>query len=382
MAVDAGSRDGSASTGSSTSRADVARGLTRIWQGLLHISSIGLDDNYFDLGGDSQLAVQLFAQVEKVFGVKLPLAVLFEAPTVRQLAELIRTEAATSHWSCLVPIQPKGSRAPLFCMHGAGGNVLVYRDLARHLGPEQPVYGLQSYGLDGSCAPLSRIAEMAALYLKEIRRLQPSGPYFLGGYCLGGTIAFEVAQQLRAAGEEVGLLAMFDTMNWSKVPPRGFWGKSHYKWEKLVFHAGNFLLLDFAGKRRFFSEKVKVLKSRIPVWRGMFLAKFRKNSPAAAPEATALGKVWQANDRAAFQYVPRRLDGVVTDFRPMKQYRIFGKPEYKWDHLAERGNQVVVLPVYPAGMLVEPFVQHLAASLKEMMERQVERRDEESRNRP
>ena len=124
--------------------------LARIWQELLGVDSIAPDQNYFDLGGDSSVAVHLFAQIEREFKVKLPLATLFEAPTIEELSRVLRRQAPSSGWSPLVAIQPEGSRPPLFCMHGAGGNILVYRDLARRLGSNQPFYGLQAPGLDGS----------------------------------------------------------------------------------------------------------------------------------------------------------------------------------------------------------------------------------------
>ena len=176
------------------------RELVRIWQQLLGVESVGVDQNYFDLGGDSVLAVHLFAEIEKVFKVKLPLATLFEAPTIQELAEILRSDAPSNGWSPLVAIQNSGSRPPFFCIHGAGGNVLIYRELSENLGSDQPFYGLQSQGLDGSYPPLTRIEDMAALYVKAIRRRQPHGPYLLGGYCGGGLIAFEVAQQLQSAG--------------------------------------------------------------------------------------------------------------------------------------------------------------------------------------
>ena len=185
--------------------------LTQIWQEILGVDSITPDQNYFDLGGDSSVAVQLFAQIDKVFGVKLPLATLFDAPTIEELARVLRQEEAPAGWSPLVPIQTSGSRPPFFCIHGAGGNVLIYRELAERLGPDQPFYGLQAVGLDASRPPLTRIEDMATAYAKEIRRKQPHGPYFLGGYCMGGTVAYEIAQQLQAQGERVALLALFDT---------------------------------------------------------------------------------------------------------------------------------------------------------------------------
>ncbi|HXM23674.1 MAG TPA: thioesterase domain-containing protein [Terriglobales bacterium] len=357
----------SATTQITVTEDDTANQLAAIWQEVLGVESIGVDQNYFDLGGDSSLAVRMFAQIEKIFKVKLPLATLYDAPTIEELARILRSNSSASGWSPLVAIQPAGSRPPFFCFHGAGGNVLTYRDLSRHLGADQPFYGLQSQGLDGSCPPLTKIDEMAALYLKEIRRVQPHGPYFLGGYCGGGTIAFEVAQQLQADGESVALLALFDTMNWSKIPLT-IWSKATYASQRLVFHAAGFLSLDSAGKAEFFREKMEALRSRIPVWRGMLLAKFNKHPDSATSESLVLGRIWQTNDRACWNYVPRNYPGKITDFRPVKQYRVFSKPGLKWDRLAQGGQEVVVLPVYPAGMLVEPFVEHLAVALRKCID--------------
>jgi len=342
---------------------EVPEQLTRIWQEILGIDSISPDQNYFDLGGDSSLAVQMFAQIEKIFKIKLPLATLYDAPTIAELAKILRGEAAASGWSPLVAIQVAGPRPPFFCMHGAGGTVLMYRDLSRHLGDDQPFYGLQSQGLDGSCRPLSKVAEMAALYVKEIRRVQPHGPYFLGGYCMGGTVAFEVAQQLLAEGETVALLALFDTMNWHQIPLT-IWSKGSHAAQRLLFHAASFFSVEFAGKTKFLKEKLAALKSRIPVWRGILLSRFDKRSRNTVSDSLVLGQIWQANDRASWNYVPKPFAGVVTDIRPAKQYRVFSKPDLKWDRLALAGQDVIVLPVNPAMMLVEPFVGHLAVALR------------------
>jgi phthiocerol/phenolphthiocerol synthesis type-I polyketide synthase E len=343
---------------------DTTKQLKQIWQEILGIDSIAPDQNYFDLGGDSSVAVHLFAQIEKIFGVKLPLATLFEAPTIEELARILRRDDSPTGWSSLVAIQSSGSRPPFFCIHGAGGNVLIYRELAERLGPDQPFYGLQAVGLDASCPPLTRIEDMAALYTKEIRRKQPHGPYYLGGYCMGGTVAFEVAQQIRAQGEQVALLALFDTMDWSRFPPSSVWDKSYHAVERLVFHAANFSRLDRRGKAQFLKEKVEILRTRVPVWRGMLLAKFSNAPRVDSSESVLLAKIWQTNDRACAAYVAKPYAGTVTDFRPLKQYRIFNRPDAKWDRLAQGGQRVIVVPSYPAGMLVEPFVQHLAAALQ------------------
>ena len=135
-----------------------------------------------------------------------------------------------------------------------------------------------------------------------------------------------------------------------------------------MFHAANFSRLDRAGKSQFLREKVEILRSRLPVWRGMLLASLSKAPRADESESRLLAKIWRTNDLACMNYMPRPYPGIVTDFRPLKQYRMFDKPDAKWDRLAQGGQRIVVLPTYPAGMLVEPFVQHLAASLEKVID--------------
>src|ERR1700691_5217677 len=280
-----------------------SRALARIWKKLLGVESVGVDQKYFDLGGDSVLAVHLFAEIEKVFKVRLPLATLFEAPTIRELAGILRSEAPSNGWSPLVTIRDSGSRPAFFCVHGAGGNVLIYRELSENLGSDQPFYGLQSQGLDGSYLPLTRIEDMATLYVKAVRRQQPHGPYLIGGYCGGGLIAFEVAQQLQSEGEEIALLALLDTMNFSHIPPLSIWNRAYYSCERVWFHAANFMRLDFKGKVSFFREKIQVLRNRLPVWWGMLLGKLKKTSKSTNSGSRVLGNIWSANDLACQRYV-------------------------------------------------------------------------------
>lgn len=352
----------------SFSHEDRVKQLTQIWEEFLRVHSVGLDDNYFDLGGDSSTAARLFAEIEKIFHIKLPLATLFEAPTIRELAVVLENYVPSSSWSSLVAIQPGGNRPPFFCVHGAGGNILIYRDLSGHLGSDQPFYGLQAQGLDGKQPVLTNIEDMAARYVQEIRRFQPHGPYFLGGYCMGGTVAYEMAQQLDAAGEKVALLALFDAMNWCAIPRPGYAEKAYHSVERMVFHVANFAKLSPAGWVQFFREKMKLLRNRIPVWQGMLLAKIFRNPRTLSSEAALLAKIWKTNDKACVEYVPRPYPGTVTDFRPMKQYYRLRRTGAKWERLAQSGQTVVVLPVYPAGMLVEPFVARLADALRRAMD--------------
>lgn len=184
--------------------------LMALWGDVLGIDKIGLDENFFELGGHSLIAVQVMARLEKQTGRRLPLATLFEYPTVRALGELIRENDKPISWESLVPIKPTGTRQPLYIVHGAGLNVLLFNAVAQNLDPDQPVYGLQARGLNGVDEPFRSIEEMAAYYVAEIVKHNPSGPYSLSGFSFGGIVAYEMARQLVEQGREVGLLALFD----------------------------------------------------------------------------------------------------------------------------------------------------------------------------
>ncbi len=183
--------------------------LAGLWERVLQVGAVGVHDSFFELGGHSLLAVRLMAQIQEVTGRRLSVAALFEAPTVERLASLLRQEAGT--WTPLVPIQRNGSRRPFFCVHPVGGNVLCYAELARELGPDQPFYGLEARGLTGEEEPCETIEAMASLYVAAVRAVQPEGPYLLGGWSMGGVIAFEMARQLQQRGEQVELLALIDS---------------------------------------------------------------------------------------------------------------------------------------------------------------------------
>ena len=176
--------------------------LSRIWQEVLGKKQIGIRDNFFDLGGHSLLAARLMHKIGQELGKTLPLAMLFESPTIEQLADALSQDGWSRYWSSLVPIQPSGSQPPFFCVHGVGGNVIGLRELGQCMGPDYPFYGLQSQGLDGTRPCHKTIEEMALHYIHEIRSVQPNGPYFLGGFSFGGLVAYEMAQQLRAGAKK------------------------------------------------------------------------------------------------------------------------------------------------------------------------------------
>jgi amino acid adenylation domain-containing protein len=191
-------------------RDETERVVCRIWAEVLGISRVGLDDNFFEIGGHSLAAARLFARLDEEFGIHPPLGVLFSAPTVRALAERYRKSPVSSQYFALIAVATGGSFPPIYAVPGVSGNVLGFAELARELGPDQPFYALQSLGLDGTEAPLDSIEAMARLYLSEIRTVQPHGPYILIGACFGATVAYEMTSQLLEAGEEIAFLGLLD----------------------------------------------------------------------------------------------------------------------------------------------------------------------------
>jgi surfactin family lipopeptide synthetase A len=316
--------------------------LANIWETILAKHPIGVHENFFELGGHSLLAVRLMHRIEQTFGKRLPISTLLHAPTVEALANMLRQEGWSPSWSSLVPIQPNGSKLPIFCIHGAGGTVIVYRDLARHLGTDQPVYGLQAQGMDGRQTILTSVEEMAEHYLKEIRRIQPEGPYFIGGLSFGGTVAFEIARQLEACGEQMGLLFLFDT----------FPGKYE--------NATELLLKLWRMPRR---DQLDYIKRKV---RDYNVAK--RFNRFFLPQA--LKNVRRGIQQAGFRYITQPYDGRVVLFRAKeKSLRGVDDPYAGWKELALGGLEVHEIPGGHVSILAEPQVQVLVKYLKNCIER-------------
>ncbi len=187
----------------------IVDGLTAIWQRVLQVPSVGLDDNFFDLGGDSALALELFHEIAQAGGRDLPPVMIYNAPTIRALAALLE-QSTTPRVPALVRLKD-GTEPPVFIAHGLGGSVMDFYQIVKLIQTPRPIYGMQSKGIDGAEEPFDRIEDMAQYSLEAIRELQPHGPYSLVGFSLGGLVTLEMAQHLIASGEEVALLAMLDT---------------------------------------------------------------------------------------------------------------------------------------------------------------------------
>jgi aspartate racemase len=357
------------------------RQLTVIWEEVLDIRPIGVEENFFALGGHSLLVVRLFAHLEKVFGRDLPLALLLQAPTVAQLARLLREDGWVEPWAALVAIQPEGSKPPLFCAEVPGRSVRYYGALARHLGPEQPLYVLQAQGRTrpppavSPCCKLcsawwglprvrcvratvaaeevptqqTRVEELAAHYLQEIRLLQPTGPYFLGGYGAGGQVAFEMARQLQAQGQTVALLALFDAYA-AEQPEAMSQGSA---WRYKVAHLGQQVQHYIENLRLFGPQDslAAVLAATRAVCR---------RRKGAAPKTTGL---------ALQAYKPPVYAGRVTLFRARQQPAgCASGPYLGWQGLAARGVETHDIPGYYGSIICEPRVRLLAAHLQACLE--------------
>ena len=195
----------------SAPRDAVERQLQAMWSDVLQIARVGRDDTFFDLGGDSLLAIRLASRIEAAFNIPVPLATFFDHTTIAQLASMIRAGGAEAAWTPLVAMSGGGKGAPLFLFPGAGGNVLAFEPLVRRLVGTRPIYGLQAVGLDGRTAPLTDVRAMASAVVPAIEAAAGTAAVLLAGHSFGGPLAFEVAQQLRARGTPVAWLGIFDT---------------------------------------------------------------------------------------------------------------------------------------------------------------------------
>jgi len=350
-------------------RDNLERQLANIWEKILGKKGVGVQDSFFELGGHSLLALRLFAQLENRFGKRLPLTTLFQSTTIEQLAGVLRENKANGLWSSLVPIQPKGPKPPLFCIHAAGANVLIYRPLSRHLGEEQPVYALQARGLDGEQLPYFYVEEMAAHYIREIRAFQPEGPYHLLGASFGGLVIFEMAMQLLRAGQQVGLLAMLNT-NCPVYPlnRKVLIHLSHLKHDPLSYAraVGQALQRRFGlGSGRSETKTADATLSK--------LVEEPRQSDAA------LTRTILAILEAERDYMPRGklYAGKITLFKACDYETDFMDNRLGWEKLSQSGLEVHDVPGTHTSMREEPHVAVLAKQLAECLALQQKQQGQE-----
>jgi amino acid adenylation domain-containing protein len=342
------------------------------WQKALGVPSIGLDDDFFELGGHSLQALVVVRRLEQSLGRDLPLSVMLRARTVRQLGGLLRQDQDAPVASCLVRLRIGAERPPFYCVHGAAANVLYLEGLARHLSPDIPLYGIQSRGLDGVQEPLTSAEDMAAHYIEEIRKVQPHGPYYLGGLSFGGVIAFEMAQQLHAMGERVGLVALMDT----NLPTwRTYTDGRSALFESRVYPFVTALERGYAAIRRA-GERGSLRHALVGMMRRRGSNGHRNDTEL--PDGLAntkllsptLERIWKANIAAADKYRPRRYPGRLTLFWatgwPTPSRR---DARLCWADFAEDGLEVHRIPGSHGSFRFEPHVRVLAEKLDTCLRR-------------
>jgi amino acid adenylation domain-containing protein len=339
-------------------RNEIEHQLSLIWEKVIGIKPIGATDSFFDLGGHSLLAVRLFTEITRVFGTDLPLAAIFQHPTIEQIAALIRGRGLAQSGDSLVAIQSAGSKPPLFFVHAYGGGVFFYRELSDYLGPDQPFYGLQSAGLDGKRPPHARVEDMAAHYIREIKKIQPKGPYYLGGRCLGAYVAFEMANQLRAQGETIGLLAVLDSY-WVPQEPlaRGRGIMLHLRnLSERGFREKLSYIIEYSGYRLIKTEMwLTRIVSRLCFALGWALPRFMMGFYINVYIPEMHGKVER-------RYVPAVYPGLITFFQATAE--IERDPRIFWGKLTSEGIEVIMIPASHKDILVEPNVHVLAEKLR------------------
>jgi amino acid adenylation domain-containing protein len=344
--------------------------LANFWVALFNVERVGVRDNFFDLGGHSLLGVRLFAHIKKLTGKELPLVTLFQAPTIEQLAAILRQQGWKSPWASLVPIKAGGSMPPFYCVHGVGGTILEYLDLAKHLDADQPFYGLQAIGLDGK-RPIEQLTveQMAARYIEEIRAFQPRGPYYLGGSSFGGKVAYEMAQQLRAAGEEVAVLALFDTNGPGYprlLPRRTAWRRRMDWWiDRAILHWENFRACE-AG------ERMQYLRQKAARWKKQFRWKQQQlwdRMRGRLPLET-FHQVRMMGFRANTAYDAKPYAGHVALFRATEQPRgIYEDRTLGWGSVLNGDLEIIDTPGHHGAIVREPRSRVLAAQLTEVLRR-------------
>jgi amino acid adenylation domain-containing protein len=315
--------------------------LVAIWEKVLSRHPISITDNFFsELGGTSLRAVQIFSEINQILEKRLPLATLFEAPTIEKLAQKLSQEPGSKNWKPLVAIQLQGKSPPFFAIHAAEGNVLFYRRFSELLGKEQPFYGLQSQGLDGSPLARTSVEEIAAYYLEEIRNVQPHGPYLLGGYSFGGLVSYEIARELRAAGEDVALLILFDTSNPANPPRARSWMRLARHRIPRLLSRGTTLESIFI----YFAERAGgKLGAQLLRWneRLQSLTVRAEDNPAKLLDL----QIRMVHERASLAYNPRAYAGKVTLFRALDQAIDYEpQPDLGWGTVAQGGVEIHEVP--------------------------------------
>ena len=342
--------------------------LAGIWAELLGLDQVGVRSNFFDLGGHSLAAIRLVGRIKEAFGEafgqSIPAAAVFERPTIEEMAAYLHQHHADTPQQLLVPIQPRGGKRPLFCIHPAGGNVFCYAPLAARLGNDQPVYAIQSPALTNDRAGARTIEAMADLYIEAIRQAQPEGPYMLAGWSMGGVVAFEMSRQLRLRGERVDVVALIDSM-----PVQGAGAP-----DRLT------LLARFGRDLGIPREMIEAARARLSGKDlddslGDILEKAIEldllPGYLGVPEIRRLFSAFERNVKAMFEYTPGANPGPVSLFAASHSHgRAAGDPARGWTQVVRDGVEIFETPGDHYSIMSHPQVEVLAKQLRVCLDRE------------
>jgi thioesterase domain-containing protein/acyl carrier protein len=349
-------------------RTGLQQQLVDIWEELFKIHPIGLTDNFFELGGHSLLMVMLVARVEERLGKRVAMGELFREPTIEHLSELVGHGKGNLLQSLIVPMQAEGTRLPMFSPHAAGGQVWCYTDLVRYIGDDQPFYGVQAREPEAGLVASTDIEAMASDYVAAVRDHQPTGPYLLCGWSMGGVIAFEMARQLRAQGEEIAMLVLLD----SQVQGRG---QPEHNWAALL----SIFALDLGLTGDKLSTPLEELSALAPMAQLRRVWMEAKNAGLVPKEMTLVEfrkmfDTFKINANTLHRYAGGEYDGPMTLFAAEESVKkdFFLKPEEVshadplrgWKRFAMQGVDLRITPGNHFTMIREPHVQVLAEELR------------------
>jgi amino acid adenylation domain-containing protein len=335
--------------------------IAQIWERLLNIKLVGVRENFFQIGGNSLLAVRLMADLESTFGIKLPLNTLFQGNTIEYLASLVRQQRdASATWQTLVQFYPSSrnmERLPFFCVHPSSGDTFAYADLARCIGPDQPFYAFQSRGLDGKQEPLESIEAMAGYYISLLRSVQPRGPYLIGGWSMGGIVAYEMAQQLSTQGESVALLAMLDATILPAV--EGGDKEMVYAWMGKDLPWEQFMQLNEEEQAGYLLEYMRRIGFELPTTDVLL---FRNHM-----------RLFEINSRAVSYYTPSPYNGTMTVFR-CREASAHIPPDLGWGKFVRGLLEIHEVPGNHHSMMDYPHVEELAHQLRACLDKTLQSR--------
>lgn len=391
--------------------------LVHIWEQVFDVRPIGVTDNFFDLGGHSLSAVYLMDQILQRFDRLVPPTALFESPTIEQMAAVLRNHATDEPMPVIVPIQPRGSKPPFFCVHPAPGTVFCYMALARGMGEDRPFYGIQAPSVNGARVVFDSIEETAQHYVDAVKAVQPEGPYFLGGHSSGGVVALEIARLLQAEGREVGAVILLDSI--APLPARKaaqVYSACQATADDAFWLACVLMLVEFFFETRFDISYSSLKRLPVDAQYEAVLESLKKVGfvpPNAGPGAIhGLVENVKMTSHAAVKYAPPVFDGKIVFIhtrelftsvpRGAKQHtmvmfwralrtnwravleglpfvmadsmslarrsgmlrRLFGDPTLGWQRYTTQPVSVASVPGNHITMLIEPQAKELAAQLR------------------